>query len=108
MEGSPGARMLLMRALWQPWVILVAFVLANVGDSVSTFAGLNRGAIEANFFISGLMGATSMPVALTIKVILAIGISILVMRWKPRALVVPTIFMTLTAVSNTLITLTVL
>jgi hypothetical protein len=93
---------------WSPRMLLVAFILANIWDSLSTFAGLSLGAVEANPILSGLMEATSVPTALTIKVFLALFLSVLVIRWKPRALVLPTLILALIALSNTLIAWTVL
>ena len=108
MTGEPKYWRLSKRSDWSPCAILVAFVLANICDSLSTFAGLSRGGIEANFLLSGLIDASSIPTALIIKVILALGFSILVVRWKPRVLVLPTLVLTLVTLSNTLITLAVL
>ena len=108
MSGLTRVEGILEAGQWSPRMLIVAFVLANLWDSLSTFAGLSLGAAEANPILSGLMGVTSVPIALTLKVFLAVPLSMLVVRWKPRALVILTLVLALVALSNTVIAWTVL
>ena len=89
-------------------MLVVAFVLANLWDSLSTYAALHLGAVEANPILRGLMGLTSAPLVLTLKVLVAFPLSIIVVKWKPRALIVLTLVLALVALSNLAITWAVL
>jgi hypothetical protein len=85
-----------------------AFIAANLSDVFSTFSGLKLGAIEANPFLSAVMEATSVPEALLVKLSLAAGVGLLINRWKPRLLTVPTLAFAIIAISNSLVALTYL
>lgn len=93
---------------WSVRMLILAFVLANLWDSLATFAGLSLGSAEANPIMGGLIQWTSVPAALAAKVILAIPIAILVSKWKPRALLLATIVLALVALGNTFVALMVL
>ena len=83
-----------------------AFILANISDVFSTIFGMNLGAMEANPFISLAMEMTSIPEALIVKTAIACGVGLLIHRWKPRLLAVPTLIFTLAAISNSVVVLT--
>ena len=80
-----------------------AFLLANISDVVSTVFGLNVGGIEANPIIHFIMEATSIPEALLVKLAFAAGIALMINRWKPRLLAIPTVAFTAIAISNSLV-----
>ena len=82
-----------------------AFVLANLSDVFSTISGLKVGAIEANPVINFFIESTSVPEALLVKLALAVGVGLLIRRWKPGLLNVPTLVFTLAAISNSLVVL---
>ena len=82
-----------------------AFLLANLSDVLSTVFGLNVGAMEANPIIHFFMEATSVPEALLVKLAIAAGIALLINRWKPRLLAIPTLAFTVIAISNSLVVL---
>jgi hypothetical protein len=82
-----------------------AFILANISDVFSTISGLKLGAIEANPFLSMVMEATSVPEALLVKLAVAAGVGLLINRWKPRLLTIPTLAFSMIAVSNFLVAL---
>ena len=83
-----------------------AFMLANISDAFSTISGLNIGAMEANPFIRMAIEATSVPEALLVKLAAAAGLALLLSRWKPKLLAVPTLVVTLAAISNSMVVLT--
>jgi hypothetical protein len=72
-----------------------AFILANISDVFSTITGLKLGAMEA----------TSVPEALMVKLALAAGVGLMINRWKPRLLTVPTLAFAMIAISNSLVAL---
>ena len=80
-----------------------AFFLANMSDVLSTVFGLNVGGIEANPIIQFVIEATSIPEALLVKLAIAAGVALMVNRWKPRLLAIPTLALTLIAISNSLV-----
>lgn len=80
-----------------------AFLLANISDVLSTVFGLNVGGIEANPMIQFVIDATSVPEALLVKLAVAAGVALMINRWKPRLLAIPTVAFTLIAISNSLI-----
>ena len=80
-----------------------AFLLANITDVFSTVFGLNVGGIEANPIIQFVIEATSIPEALLVKLAIAAGIGLMINRWKPRLLAIPTVVFTLIAISNSLV-----
>jgi hypothetical protein len=82
-----------------------AFILANISDVFSTITGLKLGAMEANPFLSMAMEATSVPEALMVKLALAAGVGLMINRWKPRLLTVPTVAFAMIAISNSLVAL---
>ena len=61
------------------------FILANISDVLSTIFGLNLGGVEINPVINFLIEATSVPEAL------------LVNRWNPRLLTLPTLALSVIA-----------
>ncbi|MFQ6026257.1 MAG: DUF5658 family protein [Dehalococcoidia bacterium] len=83
-----------------------AFLLANLSDVFSTFSGLKLGAMEANPMIHFFMENTSVPEALLVKLALAIGVGLLIKKWKPNLLIIPTLVFTLAAISNSFVVLT--
>lgn len=89
---------------WSLKMVVVAFVLANLWDSVSTYGALSVGAAETNPILVGLMEVTTVPVVLALKVFIAVPLAILIGRWKPRALVIVTLLLCLAALNNMVIT----
>ena len=83
-----------------------AFIMANVSDVFSTISGLSSGAMEANPFIRAAIEATSVPEALLVKLAAAAGVALLLSRWKPKLLTIPTLVVTMAAVSNSVVVLT--
>ena len=83
--------------------IEISFFGANTADALSTFAALNVGAVEANPIISTAMEASSIPTVLIGKLLVGAAVAVLVGRWKPRLLKVPTIVFALIAVTNSVI-----
>ncbi len=77
-----------------------AFLLANISDVLSTVFGLNVGGIEANPIVQFVMEATSVPEALLVKLAFAAGVALMINRWKPRLLAIPTLAFTMIAISN--------
>jgi hypothetical protein len=51
------------------------------------------------------MEATSVPEALMVKLALAAGVGLMINRWKPRLLTVPTLAFAMIAISNSLVAL---
>ena len=82
-----------------------AFILANISDVLSTLVGLAAGGIEANPILGGIMHATSVPEALLVKLAIAAGIGLVMNRWKPQLLNIPTLAFTIIAVSNSMVAL---
>jgi len=82
-----------------------AFILANISDIISTVMGLGAGGNEINPLISLVMEATSVPEALLVKLAVAAGVGVIINRWKPRLLNVPTLAFALIAISNSMGTL---
>ena len=80
-----------------------AFILANISDVLSTLVGLAAGGIEANPLISFVMEATSVPEALLVKLAIAGGVGLIINRWRPRLLNIPTLAFTMIAVSNSMV-----
>ena len=80
-----------------------AFLLANISDVLSTVFGLNMGGMEANPIIQFFIEATSIPEALLVKLAIAAGVALMINRWKPRLLAIPTLAFTLIAISNSLV-----
>ena len=80
-----------------------AFLLANISDVLSTVFGLNVGGIEANPIVQFVMEATSVPEALLVKLAFAAGVALMINRWKPRLLAIPTLAFTMIAISNSLV-----
>jgi hypothetical protein len=82
-----------------------AFILANISDVLSTLVGLAAGGIEVNPFIGLIMEATSVPEALLVKLAIASGIGLLINRWKPHLLNIPTMALAVIAISNSMVAL---
>ena len=82
-----------------------AFILANVSDVMSTLFGLGSGGVEINPFIQGMMELTSVPEALLVKLAIAAGVGMLINRWNPRLLNIPTLAFSMIAISNSLVLL---
>ena len=82
-----------------------AFILANISDVLSTLVGLAAGGIEANPIIGGIMEATSVPEALLVKLAIAGSIGLIMNRWKPQLLNIPTLAFTMIAISNSMVAL---
>lgn len=82
-----------------------AFILANTSDVFSTIFGLNLGGIEVNPLINFVIEATSVPEALLVKLAVAAGVGLLVNRWNPRLLALPTLAFSVIAISNSLVRL---
>ena len=82
---------------------MTAFLLANMSDVLSTVFGLNMGGMEANPIIQFFIEATSIPEALLVKLAIAAGVALMINRWKPRLLAIPTLAFTLIAISNSLV-----
>ena len=68
-----------------------AFILANISDVLSIIFGLNLGGVEINPVSNCLIEATSVPEAL------------LVNRWNPRLVTLPTLAFSVIAISNSLL-----
>ena len=83
-----------------------AFILANISDVLSTIFGLKLGGLEANPIIAFTMEATSVPEALLVKLAIAAGVGLLINRWKPGLLALPTLVFTVIAISNSVVVLT--
>lgn len=96
---SPGIRP------WRVRLAVLAFIIANIGDVLTTSIGLSAGATELNPLISTLMAATGVPIALTLKVLVAAGVGVLIAKWRPRLLAVPTLALALFSVSNAYVTI---
>ena len=83
-----------------------AFILANLIDVLSTISGLSIGAMEANPFIRLIMHSAGVPEALMVKLALALGVGLLLNRWRPRVLTVLTGIFALVAINNSFVVLT--
>lgn len=82
-----------------------AFILANLIDVFSTISGLSIGAMEANPFINSVMQYAGVPEALMVKLALALGVGLLLNRWKPRVLTPLTGIFALVAINNSFVVL---
>jgi hypothetical protein len=79
-----------------------AFILANLSDAVSTATGLAAGAREANPVINMVMESAGVPEALLLKLAVAVGVGLVINRWKPRLLNIPTLAFALIAIGNSM------
>lgn len=82
-----------------------AFILANIADVISTLGGLASGGTEANPILGGIMHATSVPEAMLVKLAIAGTIGLVMNRWKPQLLNIPTLAFTMIAISNSMVAL---
>jgi hypothetical protein len=82
-----------------------AFILANISDGLSTLVGLAAGGVEINPLISLIMKETSVPEAMLVKLTIASGIGLLINRWKPHLLNIPTMALAIIAISNSMVAL---
>ena len=80
-----------------------AFILANISDVLSIIFGLNLGWVEINPVINCLIEATSVPEAVLVKLAAAASVGLLVNRWNPRLLTLPTLAFSVIAISNSLL-----
>ncbi len=79
-----------------------AFLLANISDVASTATGLAAGAREANPVINMVMESAGVPEALMLKLAVAAGVGLVINRWKPRLLNIPTLGFALIAIGNSM------
>lgn len=82
-----------------------AFILANISDVLSTLFGLASGGKEANPILGGIMEVTSVPEAMLIKLAIAGAIGLIMNRWKPQLLNIPTLAFAMIAISNSMVAL---
>ena len=82
-----------------------AFILANLIDVFSTISGLSIGAMEANPFIRMMMHSAGVPEALLVKLAIALGVDLLLNRWRPRVLTILTGIFALIAINNSFVVL---
>jgi predicted anti-sigma-YlaC factor YlaD len=100
MAVSPGVRS------WPGRLAVLAFIMVNIADAITTYIGLSVGATELNPVMSTVMAATGIPVALALKVLVAAGVGLLFAKWRPGLLTVPTLALAFFSVSNAYVAFT--